>query len=92
MIIRGATFKSYLKPIAKPQNRALRIISNAQWAEKVTPLFHDNNILKFDDMINFEIAKFMLDFVKISCQLILMITFAKPRKCIPGLPAQLKNN
>jgi len=33
-------------------------------AEKVTPLYYENNIKKFDDMINFKIAKFMLDFDK----------------------------
>jgi len=43
-------------------------------------------------MITFEIAKFMLDFDKNKYQIILMSTFAKPRKCIPGLPALLKNS
>jgi len=42
----------------------LRIISNAQWVEKVTSLYYENNILKFNDMINFEITKFMIDFDK----------------------------
>jgi len=42
----------------------LRIISNAQWVEKVTSLYYENNIQKFDDMIILEIAKFMLDFDK----------------------------
>jgi len=51
----GTTFKSYLKPIAKLKNRALGN-SNAQWIEKVTPLYYENNILKFDNMINFEMA------------------------------------
>jgi len=27
-------------------------ISNARWAEKVTPVYYEKNILKFDDMIN----------------------------------------
>jgi len=37
LIIWGATFKSYLTFLL--QNRALQIINNAQWVEKITPLF-----------------------------------------------------
>jgi len=32
--------------------------------KKLLPLYYENNILKFNNMISFEITKFMLDFNK----------------------------
>ena len=58
----GATYKSYLIKLKRLQNRALRIISKTKIRGKITPQFYKCEILKLEDLYNFEIAKLMYQF------------------------------
>ena len=60
-------YTSYLQPINILQNKALRIISNKQRWTNSTILYSGLKILKFQDLIKLEIAKFMFSYD--NCQL-----------------------
>ena len=62
LIIWSATFKSYLDSLKKLQNRAIRIITNADRFENRSLLFRNLKILQLDDLIKLEAAKFMNSF------------------------------
>ena len=63
----SATYTIYLQPINILQNKALRIISNKQRWTNSTILYSGLKILKFQDLIKLEIAKFMFSYE--NCQL-----------------------
>ena len=46
----SATYKTYLEPLRKLQNKAMRVINNMQWSSNSDPLFRKNKILKLDDL------------------------------------------
>ena len=62
LIIWSATFKLYLDPLKKLQNRAIRIITYADRFENGSLLFRNLKILQLDDLIKLETAKFMNSF------------------------------
>ena len=62
LTIWSATSKSYLDPLKKLQNRAIRIITNADRFENGSLLFRNLKILRLDDLIKLETAKFMNSF------------------------------
>ena len=59
VIVWGDTFNMYLKPIASLQNKALGFIGNGTCNDNATSFFRTYQILKFDDLITYETAKFM---------------------------------
>ena len=59
IIIWAATFKSYLEPLNILQNKAIKIIDNRKWCDRVTPIYKHLNILKLEDLLNLETSKFM---------------------------------
>ena len=58
-IVWSDAFNMYLKPIASLQNKALGFIGNGTCNDNGTSFFRTNHILKFDDLITYETAKFM---------------------------------
>ena len=58
----GATYKSYLIKLKRLQNKALRIISKIKIRGRITPQYYKYEILKLEDLYNFEIAKLMNQF------------------------------
>ena len=58
----GATYKSYLMKLKRLQNKASRIISKTKIRGKITPQYYKYEILKLEDLYNFEIAKLMHQF------------------------------
>ena len=62
LLVWSATYTSYLQPINILQNKALRIISNKQRWTNSTILYSDLKILKLQDLIKLEIAKFMFSY------------------------------
>ena len=67
LLVWSATCTSYLQPINILQNKALRIISNKQRWTNSTILYSGLKILKFQDLIKLEIAKFTFSYD--NCQL-----------------------
>ena len=59
IIIWAATFKSYLEPLNILQNKAIKIIDNRKWCDRVTPIYKHLHILKLEDLLNLETSKFM---------------------------------
>ena len=55
----GATYKSYLIKLKRLQNKAIRIISKTKIRGKITQQYYKYEILKLEDLHNFEIAKLM---------------------------------
>ena len=58
----GATYKSYLIKLKRLQNKALRIISKTKIRGRIPPQYYKYEILKLEDLYNFEIAKLMYQF------------------------------
>ena len=67
LLVWRATYTSYLQLINILQNKALHIISNKQRWTNSTILYSGLKILKFQDLIKLEIAKFMFSYD--NCQL-----------------------
>ena len=60
----GATYKSYLIKLKRLQNKALRFISKTKIRGRITPQYYNYEILKLEDLYNFEIAKLMYQFTQ----------------------------
>ena len=58
----GATYKSYLIKLKRLQNKALRTISKTKIRGRITLKYYKYEILKLEDLYNFEIAKSMYRF------------------------------
>ena len=58
----GATYKSCLIKFKMLQNKALRIIFKTKIRGRITPQNYKFEILKLEDLYNFEIAKLMYQF------------------------------
>ena len=56
-IIWSATYKSYLQPSRKLQNKAMRVINDMQWSSNSDPLFRKNKTLKLEDLVKLETLK-----------------------------------
>ena len=61
--VRASTFDTYLNNLKKLQNRAIRIITKSKIKDRITSQHAHLGILKPNDLYNFEIAKFMYQFV-----------------------------
>ena len=55
----ASTYQTYLIKVRKLQNKAVKILAKAHPRERVSPWYHKLNILKLDDLYQFEIAKLM---------------------------------
>ena len=59
ILLWGTTYQKYLYPLEILQNKAIRIITRSPYNAHTAELFKRLNILKFHDLVNFEIEKFM---------------------------------
>ena len=57
------TYQTYLTKLRKLQNKAVKILSKAHPRERVNPWYHKLNILKIDNLFQFEIAKLMYQYI-----------------------------
>lgn len=55
----GNTNKTIVKPIVILQKRAIRIINKTDYYHPTNKLFINSNLLKFNDLVEFNIAKIM---------------------------------
>ena len=62
IIIWGNTYESTLKPIFILQKKALRIVTFSQYGSPSSPLFKSLQVIKFYDLVTFDIATFMYKF------------------------------
>ena len=58
-ILWGNASKQLVRPIEVKQRKAVRILNNAAYNAHSDPLFKSNKILKFQDIYQFQINKFM---------------------------------
>ena len=56
----GNAFNKHLKRLAILQNKAVKLISGAQWHDHVTPSYLKLQIRKLNDLYLYEVAKLML--------------------------------
>ena len=59
----GQTITTHTEKVFKLQNRAIRIISFADFRDAVDPLYARNSILKLDDQIKLQNCLFVFDFL-----------------------------
>ena len=59
LIIWSATPKSNLLKLRSIQSKAIRVLAGADWYEHASPLYVKLNILSFDKLILYALAKFM---------------------------------
>ena len=59
----ASIFNTYLNNVRKLQNRAMRIIIKSKIKGRINPQYVHFGILKLNDLYNFEIAKFMYQYV-----------------------------
>ena len=59
IIIWGATYPTYLQKLKSLQNRAIRAIVSAHFRDSVNPYYSQLKILQIDDLLKFEVAKFV---------------------------------
>ena len=59
----GQTITTHTEKVFKLQNRAIRIISFADFRDAVNPLYARNSILKLDDQITLQNCLFVFDFL-----------------------------
>ena len=57
----GATYSVHLEPLRILQKRAIRIVSGAGFLDHTTPLFHNNKILKLDDLYKHRLGCFIYE-------------------------------
>lgn len=58
-LVWGNTYTSYLQPLFRLQKRAIRIIHRAGYLEHTNPLFITSKIMKFFDIVDFQLLQFM---------------------------------
>ena len=61
LILWGSTFATYLKPLQVCQRKSLHCIYNAAYDAHSNPFFARSNILKLEDLWEFELCKFVFD-------------------------------
>ena len=59
----GSNYQSTLHPIIVAQKRAIRVIAGVPPRTHTTPLFQDLKILKFDDLVHYQILNILHDFL-----------------------------
>ena len=55
----GSTYNTYLHKIVALQNKAVKLISRVKWETSAIPCYETLDILKLDELHNFEVAKIM---------------------------------
>ena len=55
----ASTYDTYLIKIQRLQNKAIRILTKCRVSDRITPRFHDLQILQVNDMFKYEIGKLM---------------------------------
>ena len=55
----GYTYQTYTQKLQILQNKAIRVICNSNRFSSVTPLYFELGILKFNELLKFEIGKLM---------------------------------
>ena len=58
----ASTCKTYLTKLRKLQNKAIKIITKTCFRERVSPCYYKLQILKLDDLYQFESSKLMYQF------------------------------
>ena len=55
----GSTYNIYLHKIVALQNKAVKLISRVKWETCAIPCYETHDILKLDELYNFEVAEIM---------------------------------
>jgi len=63
LIVWGATYQSYFSNLNSLQNKADKIISGAHWLASSQTIYKNLGILDFRNLLTFETAQFMFNFV-----------------------------
>ena len=58
----ASTYDTYLIKIQRLQNKAIRILTKCRVSDRITPRFHDLQILKVNDMFKYDIDKLMYQY------------------------------
>ena len=58
----ASTYDTYLIKIQRLQNKAIRILTKCRVSDRITPRFHDLEILEVNDMFKYEIGKLMYQY------------------------------
>ena len=58
----ASTYSTYLTKLKRLQNKALRIILKTSIRNRISPQYHQFEILKLEELYTYEIAKFMYQF------------------------------
>ena len=59
IIIWGATYPTYIKRLKSLQNRAIRAVARCHYRDEVKLFYNQLKILQIDDLLKYEIAKFV---------------------------------
>ena len=59
IIIWGATYSTYIKRLKSLQNRAIRAVARCHYRDEVKLFYNQFRILQIDDLLKYEIAKFV---------------------------------
>ena len=59
IIIWGATYPTYIKTLKSLQNRAIRAVARCHYRDEVKLFYNQFKILQIDDLLKYEIAKFV---------------------------------
>jgi len=60
LIVWGHTYPTYLEPLKKLQNKAIRILAGAKWDELSAPLYQNLKVLlSLSKLLKFETSKFI---------------------------------
>ena len=59
IIIWGATYPIYVKRLKSLQNRAIRAVARCHYRDEVKLFYNQSKILQIDDLLKYEIAKFV---------------------------------
>ena len=59
IIIWGDTYPTYIKRLKSLQNRAIRVVARCHYRDEVTLFYNQLRILQIDDLLKYEIAKFV---------------------------------
>ena len=59
IIIWGATYPIYVKRLKSLQNRAIRAVARCHYRNEVKLFYNQSKILQIDDLLKYEIAKFV---------------------------------
>ena len=75
ILLWGTTYQKYLHPLEILQKKAIRIITRSPYNAHTAELFKRLNILKFHDLVNFEMDRFIYQFSTKSLPNVLITIF-----------------